>query len=240
MPEAQSYFTIAQEGKDYTNRLQLFNVIAEQIWREQQLVSTRMQWNFTFQAFLAGIYVFAGSNLDDLPRFLVQMVLSLVGLAVTVLSLFGVRAAQRQSTRLKEHWLVEFHPDPPHYAGDCNIQGGAFPQPFSSTSGSIWGRSSSIGVCFALIVMWAAMLGITIFMRTYRPANTASGYSCKLKPAANASGELSINCRVEDSAVEASAASDIATSAPAVAPTVPAQLPNAKTLTSSPAGAGTH
>ena len=240
VPEVQAPFKLSHVGADYANRLQLFNAIAEQIWREQQLVSTRMRWNFTFQGFLAGIYVFASSNLDDLPRFLIQLVLSSVGFAVTVLSLFGVRAAQRQSTRLKEHWLVEFHPDPPHDPGDCNIQGGAFPQPFSSSSGSISGRSSSIGVCYALMVMWVAMLGITCWMKAHPPVSAASDYSCQLKPAPNASGELTITCKNRGSPVDSAPTSGTTSPTSAATPAVPRKPPPTKPVTSSPAGAGAH
>jgi hypothetical protein len=229
VPDPQAPFTLSDEATNYGNRIQLFTAIAEQIWREQQLVSTRMQWNFTFQAFLAGIYVFAGSNLDDLPRFLVQSVLGLVGLVVTVLSLFGVRAAQRQSTRLKEHWLLEFHPDPPHEAGDCNICGGAFPQPFSSTNGSIWGRSSSIGVCYAMMAMWVAMLGITVWMKAYPPATAGLGYSCQLKAATDNSGDLAISCKAQAASPPSTEASSAAASTP-----LPAR-PDATPIGTSPA-----
>jgi len=166
---ARTYFALADEP-DYANRVGLYNAIAEQIWREQQLVSTRMQWNFTFQAFLAGIYVYAGSELDPWQGMLVQGVLCTTGFFVSLFCLLGVLAAQKQSSRLKEHWVAEFHPHPhPMDAGDCDIKRGAFPQPFSSKSGSSRGRFASRGVCYALMFMWVMLLGIAVGAMIYLP-----------------------------------------------------------------------
>src|SRR5690349_9625059 len=133
-PPRKTHFTLKEEG-DYGNRIQLFNAIAEQIWREQQLVSNRMQWNFTFQAFLAGIYVFAVSDIEHWAQLGIPLVLSGVGFCVSWFCLSGVEAAQNQSTRLKEHWANEFHPSRPNDVGDCDIRHGAFPQPFSVKNG---------------------------------------------------------------------------------------------------------
>lgn len=154
-----------EDEPHFSNRLQVANSISEQIWREQTLVSTRMQWNFTFQAFLAGIYVFAGSSLDGWTKVLVQTVLALEGLCVSLFCLLGAIAAQRQSTRLKIHWMNEFHPMPPKDPGECNIVRGAYPQPFSDSKGSKIGRFASRGVCIAIMAMWLAMISITLITK---------------------------------------------------------------------------
>ncbi len=164
------HFELAEEIY-FTNRIQLANAIAEQIWREQQLVSNRMGWNMSAQTFLAAIYVFAGSQLHGGEELLVQFVLSMFGFVVALFTMFGVLAAQAQSTRLKRHWIREFHPDPDGLGkakdgeiepGSCKIQQGAYPQPFSQAQGSWRGRFASRYLCVALMMMWGLMLGISV------------------------------------------------------------------------------
>lgn len=46
-PASATHYELEAEVH-FANRIELANAIAEQIWREQQLVSNRMQWNFTF------------------------------------------------------------------------------------------------------------------------------------------------------------------------------------------------
>lgn len=192
---AVSHYELAEERGRYGERIQLFNAIAEQIWREQQLVSTRMQWNFTFQAFLAGIYVFAGSNLDDLARLSVQVILSVAGFLVALFCLWGVKAAQEQSTRLKKHWAFEFHKAPPDEVGDCAIGQGAFPQPFSTSKGSRRGRFASRGVCRVLMGMWGAMLLLAIAAQWFIPAKPGAGIiMCAIQAAASSGKTATITC----------------------------------------------
>jgi hypothetical protein len=194
-PASATHYELEAEVH-FANRIEVANAITEQIWREQQLVSNRMQWNFTFQAFLAGIYVFAGSNLDGWEEFLVQIVLAVVGLAVACFCLFGVIAAQKQSTRLKTHWANEFCKKPPKDPGECDITRGAFPQPFSKTEGSRRGRYASRGVCGALMGMWGAMLVITVLVNFVLPKPVGSGkLVCNVDAPANAFGAMSITCK---------------------------------------------
>ena len=155
------HFDLGDED-NFTNRMAVANAIAEQIWREQQLVSTRMTWNFTFQTFLAGIYVYAGANLAGAASISVQCTLALIGFLVTLFSLFGVVAAQKQSDRLKRHWVHEFCRSRDTKPGDCDISRGCFPQPFSTTKGSKTGRYASRGICALLMLMWVLMLSITL------------------------------------------------------------------------------
>lgn len=192
-----SHYEISEEIH-FANRIQVANAIAEQIWREQQLVSNRMQWNFTFQAFLAGIYVFAGSNLSGPEEALVQSVLSVVGFVVTLFCLFGVIAAQNQSTRLKKHWMNEFCKNPPKDPGDCDIMQGAFPQPFSKRGGSNRGRYTSRGVCWALMSMWGAMLLTTILVNFVLPRSAPSAkLACTVGVPANKTSAITISCKPE-------------------------------------------
>lgn len=208
----QNHFDLTEE-KEYGDRIQLFNAIAEQIWREQQLVSTRMQWNFTFQGFLAGIYVFAGSSLDDVPRSLVQGVLSASGFLVALFCMFGVMAAQRQSTRLKRHWVTEFHQVPrPADPGKSDIRRGAFPQPFSTSRGSISGRFASLGVCGVLMAMWLAMMAIAIEVKFFK--DSGGTFACELKTGTNARGDLTIICKPSAAKGAPSGTADAARSSP--------------------------
>lgn len=171
------HYELADEH-DFPNRIQIANAIAEQIWREQHLVSNRMQWNFTFQGFLGVIYVFAGANLDGWDKTLVQSALSILGFIVALFCLFGVMAAQKQSDRLKRHWTNEFckvAPSELKKPGDCDITKGAFPQPFSRSKGSKRGRLASRGVCYALMGTWASLLLLTLILQVvqqFTPTST--------------------------------------------------------------------
>ncbi len=145
--------------KSFANRMATANAISEQIWREQQLVSTRMTWNFSFQGFLALLFVYAGSNLEDLEKFLIQVILGIVGMLVTRSIWLAVEAAQAQSSRLKEHWISIFCDAPPAPSENlhCDIRSGAFPQPFSPPAGSRKGRGASTMICMILLCMWSAL-----------------------------------------------------------------------------------
>ncbi len=176
-PNQPHHFELRHE-RHYERRLNLANALAEQIWREQQLVSTRMGWNFTFQGFLAAIYTFAGTGFAPYPAFATRLVLALVGFLVANFTLEGVRAAQRQSSRLKAHWHCEFTN---HYAPrdhrDVNVCRGAFPQPFSSRQGSSQGRSASNNMCRLMMWMWVLMTIITVVALSRPPAFDPQGWS---------------------------------------------------------------
>jgi hypothetical protein len=168
-----SHFPLSNSEFNFTNRILIANSIAEQIWREQQLVSNRMGWNFTSQGFFTAVYVFASSNPKSWKDLLIPVVLSVFGGVVAFCILCGVRAAQAQSDRLKRHWVHEFHSAPSCLKtdekgnidpGQCDIQRGAYPQPFSVGRGSHRGRYASRGVCYALMAMWIALLLSTVIV----------------------------------------------------------------------------
>lgn len=190
----ENYFDLATE-KEFGSRLQLANSIAEQIWREQQLVSTRMQWNFTFQAFLAAIYVFAGSNLKNFEQLSVQIALAVVGFTVSLFCFWGIIAAQSQSTRLKKHWANEFCRSPPDDPGLCQITRGAFPQPFSDTQNSRRGRYASRGVCIALMIMWFALAAIASVSSLLNRSGGPGELVCTLDTPSLRSGALTMSCK---------------------------------------------
>lgn len=154
----------------FADRMATANAIADQIWREQELVSTRMTWNFNFQTFLVGLFVFAGSSLDGGVRLATQTVIGGAGLLVIYSIYRAVRAAQEQSTRLKRHWINEFCKDWREITepGTCNVVSGPFPQPFSMKHGSSKGRSASIHICVILGCMWLCLIGVAVYAFHYQ------------------------------------------------------------------------
>ena len=166
----------------FANRMATANAIAEQIWREQQLVSTRMTWNFSFQAFLTALYVFSGSDLEGWQMLAIQLTLGLVGMSVAFSIWQAVLAAQAQSSRLKAHWTAEFCATPSAVSPDtgCNVQSGPFPQPFSMSSGSRKGRGASNWICGIIMGMWTVLCIISVV--DFLDADTSSKVSISSKP----------------------------------------------------------
>lgn len=196
-----SHFVLRSKEESYSNCMLLHNAISEQIWREQQLVSNRMQWNFSFQAFLAAIYVFSASNFQGLNELIFQAILCFVGGTVSYFCLQGVTAAQNQSSRLKEHWTKEFSPAADGDYKKSDLKSGAFPQPFSDSKGSNRGRLASRGVCWVLIAMWVLFLCV-VAMRFLTPQQSLNNHQvlvCALTSAPNEAKNFPTNCRVINS-----------------------------------------
>lgn len=150
------------------DRLSIANSIAEQIWREQQLVSTRMGWNFTSQGVLAAVYVYAGAELDGFEKLFGQLVIALTGVLITGFCFIAVLAAQNQSSRLKAHWINEFTPKSWNTASDRpepNVKAGPFPQPFSLRMDSLKGRYASRYTCILICALWIMLAGISLWFQ---------------------------------------------------------------------------
>jgi hypothetical protein len=122
------------------------NAIAAQIGTEQQLMAARMNWNLTFQGFMIASYALVATAEGSAPaRELIQGSIIAVGFLVALATLFGVLAASRQSSYLKEHWTRVLGSD------------SVFPRPFSIGRGSLWGRLPSRGICASLMLLWIAL-----------------------------------------------------------------------------------
>lgn len=147
-----------ENDKLFDRRMLVHTAISEQIWREQQLVSTRVTWNLSFQGFMGVVYTFSASNPAGV---LIQIVVGLAGFTVSYFCYLGIKAAQLQSGKLKEHWINVFHRPALLEGQECNLSNGAYPQPFSRNAGSSQGRRSSRRVCETLMVMWGVLELIT-------------------------------------------------------------------------------
>jgi hypothetical protein len=129
--------------------------IAEQIWREQTLVSNRLSWNLTFQGFMiAGFALVATSQYSAPDQRTIQLIVTGAGFVVSFSTFLGILAAQRQSSFLKKKWIKVFNSEDD--IDDPNNHE-FYPRPFSDSIGSKLGRFHPLIICFALCAMWLAL-----------------------------------------------------------------------------------
>ncbi|ATQ43558.1 hypothetical protein [Caulobacter mirabilis] len=212
---------LLRTGLRFEDRMAMHTAISEQIWREQNLVSQRMTWNFTFQGMLVAIYVFAGSSLDGRAGSAVQLVLGGAGILVCLAVLFSVVAAQNQSTRLKAHWVRAFCA-PGTKVDDCDLQTGPFPQPFSPKTYSGWGRWASRGICIILCGLWVVLVLIVAADWRSNLGKAADQATCTLSKAGKESFRISCPRQPPDQSGKASVSA-------APAPPPPVMTPQAQT-----------
>ena len=131
---------------DRTETAQVATYVAEQLAAERELVSTRLNWNLTFQGFMIASYALvATAEASEPARLIIQSAITISGFIVAAATLAGVLAASRQSDYLKKHWV--------RVMGEESI----YPRPFSTGSGSRIGRLPPRVICAALMLMWCVL-----------------------------------------------------------------------------------
>jgi hypothetical protein len=134
------------------------DMITKQIELEQGLTATRMTWNLTFQGFtIAGFALVATAESSTPSRATVQILICLVSIAIAFATLMGVWASQAQRNYLKALWLE-------------NGLSRFFPEPFSMSSGSRWGRLPALIMCSVLIFLWAVLAPIAAWKLSVDPS----------------------------------------------------------------------
>ena len=137
---------VVAEPEDY--QIRLADMIAKQIEVEQGLAGTRMMWNLTFQGFMVAGYALVASSSGSNPsRLILETLISLTSVVIAYATLRGVVASQIQRQYLKDCWA----------ANDLRR---FFPEPFSVTRTSLWGRFPAYIICIALITMWLTLLAV--------------------------------------------------------------------------------
>jgi hypothetical protein len=134
---------LAEPGDD---RIRYAEMIAKQIEVEQGLANTRMMWNLTFQGFtIAGYALIASSSGSDPARYTLETLIACTSIVIAYATMRGVVASQAQRQYLKDCWAANNLTD-------------YFPEPFSVTRTSWWGRFPFYTICLALILMWTALI----------------------------------------------------------------------------------
>ena len=97
-----------------------YEYIAHQINREDSLVNSRMTWVLQLNGFLFATLALAGKDfaLNVQLQHLLLILISAVGIAVTLSGLMGVQAAHLQLTDLKACWTQERFPNWPRPFGN--------------------------------------------------------------------------------------------------------------------------
>lgn len=127
------------------------DAVGKLIEAEQRLVATRVNWNLTFQGFMIAAFALVSTaQTSDPKKFWLHMVIACVGIVIAWTTLIGVKAAGLQIDYLKAHWERVVRDDSVH------------PRPFSSPAGSVSGRSPPKIICWALMLMWAFLVGVIL------------------------------------------------------------------------------
>lgn len=141
------------ETNDSERKFTVAKEVAEQIWREQQLTGSRMNWNLTFQSFLVAAFILSfRDGIEPRIAFLLRGLLCLAGFFVALATLFSVQASHIQRDYLKAIWGELY------LRRDLYI----YPRPFADYGTSRRGRSVAIHILVVLLVMWGMFLLIAI------------------------------------------------------------------------------
>lgn len=139
--------------RDDDDRRFLAEFISNQIEVEQNLSSSRMTWNLTFQGFtIAGYALLATADGASPARFWMQFLVASVSIVIAFATWRGITASQQQRAYLRRTWTET----------GLNQH---FPQPFSAPSGSRLGRSPPVWMCCSLIVMWLVLIPASHWLR---------------------------------------------------------------------------
>lgn len=132
--------------------------VAEQIWREQQLTSSRMTWNLTFQSFmLAAMTVTFVQAADPVLAVALRLSVSIAGLVVAGVTLQAVKASAVQRNDLKEIWKKLYQPHP-----DATVDLYAYPRPFANDRHSKRARRSPANIVYALLFLWVVFIVLAV------------------------------------------------------------------------------
>ena len=94
-----------------------YGYIAHQIEREDGLVNYRLTWMLTTQGLLfAALALLTGTAIDTEIRAMLAWLLPWIGIALSVIALVGVSAANHQITYLKKKWeMLDYDKAPRPY-----------------------------------------------------------------------------------------------------------------------------
>ncbi|CAL4867096.1 hypothetical protein MMA231_01346 [Asticcacaulis sp. MM231] len=158
----------------FEQKLAIANTIAEQIFREQSLTANRMNWNLTFQGFMiAAFALVAAAELTQPARIWLEVAICVAGSVVAGVTIVGIRAAQTQSSYLKNEFRRQFmlnefvKPDFP------------YPRPFSADRNSKNARFVSISILGVLILMWVSLLSVVVYEHSTSPRPVSNAISIK-------------------------------------------------------------
>jgi hypothetical protein len=157
---------------DFDKKLAIANAIAEQISREQNLVSNRMTWNLTFQGFMiAAFALVAAAELTQPAKILLEVAISVAGAVVATVTISGVAAAQKQSDYLKAEFRHHFMAISPTTGKEETLPDFPYPRPFSVRQGSEKARNTSKVILIVLAVMWCVLLASTLAEKFLSPSS---------------------------------------------------------------------
>ena len=135
------------------HRFKIGKEVAEQIWREQQLTSSRMTWNLTFQSFMLTSFVITfGQSVDVMFALILRILIAAAGFFVALVAIYSVRASQAQRDHLKKIWS-DLYPSPDIYA---------YPRPFAEYKHSQLGRRAPAKILVVLMILWGCLLILAI------------------------------------------------------------------------------
>lgn len=106
-----------------------YGYIAHQIEREDGLVNYRLTWMLTTQGLLfAALALLTGTAIDTEMRATLIWLLPWIGIALSVIALVGVSAANHQINYLKEKWeMIAYDKAPRPYGGPWAWRAGLVP-----------------------------------------------------------------------------------------------------------------
>ena len=106
-----------------------YEYLAHQIEREDGLVNYRLTWMLTTQGLLfAALALLAGKEIDVDMRAMLAWLLPRIGIALSVIALLGVSAANNQITYLKKKWeKLDYVKAPRPYGGPWAWRFGLIP-----------------------------------------------------------------------------------------------------------------
>jgi len=134
---------------DDEQRFKLANIAAEQLWREQQLTSSRMGWNLQFQGFLFAAFIFSfGSSVPRQFGTDIRLVIAISGSIISGATFFSVRASQLQRDFMKKIWM-DLYPTPGL---------SSYPRPFAQKGISKAGRYAPNFILFTIIGVWVSFV----------------------------------------------------------------------------------
>lgn len=154
--EASPLRSVMLEREASPEQVRVAEFISQQIAAEQTLSANRLTWNLTFQGFtIAGYALVSTADASAPARIVIQLLIALVSITISLASLGGIVASQRQRAYLRRSWTE-------------NGLSAVYPEPFSDTRGSRLGRAPATWICLVLVAMWLALIPASYFFADKR------------------------------------------------------------------------
>ena len=161
----------------FETHLSLYGVFRDYVKHEDDLINSRLNWNFTIQGFLFAAYGFCMQKVADVRTHIAEptfpqaaamgsirelrelmVVIALVGFFISVFVWIGVKAAQIALKELEDKWLAQHREyktsaAPKTHGPDLpGIIGGGSP------SAHNWGHLAPIALPASFAATWAILL----------------------------------------------------------------------------------